>query len=293
MGKVRIPALSPCLAAILLLLLFAPVVPAAGSEASPRQPAWTEPDVDRPGADFTILWLRGGPEACREACAQNSRCRAYTYVREGVPGRMEGCWLKDAVPAPVENGCCVSGVKTGETVSRAVRAPAPLPPGGAMVPPRGEPPAIEELPPDTGGEEAAPVPLTGSGTRDASGARFAAVPHEGAAPKPSGVGRRVARSVDFVGRPASGAGEAGREGGPQATGTGFRRIHGVRYKALPLGGAPAKEAAASVGTGRREVSGVVVRALPPQLAALPVGTGRRAVSGVVVRALPPQTMAPR
>lgn len=266
MGKVRISALSPCFTGILLLLLFATVASAAGSEATARQPAWTEPDVDRPGSDFTILWLRGGLDACREACAQNSRCRAYTYVREGVPGRMEGCWLKDDVPPPVENGCCVSGVKTGETVSRAVREPPPLPPGGAAIPPRAEPQPPAAPGPGGGGGQPVLSPLTGSGRRDSNGLRFAAVPQEKERLKPAGAGRRVARSVDFVGRPR-GRAVTERAGGPAATRTGTRRIRDVRYRALPDVGAMEKGRAPATGSGRRRISGVDVSALPPKPAA--------------------------
>src|SRR3989304_4179912 len=123
MSKPEIPYffLSP---AILVLCLFVATVAHAG-EGGGRKQAWGEPGVDRPGADFKILWLRGGPGACQEACSRNPLCKSYTYVREGMAGRLEGCWLKDGVPPPVEDPCCISGVKTGEIVSRITGEPGP------------------------------------------------------------------------------------------------------------------------------------------------------------------------
>ena len=36
---------------------------------------------------------------------------AFTYVNPGVQGPNARCWLKNAVPAPVPETCCVSGTK--------------------------------------------------------------------------------------------------------------------------------------------------------------------------------------
>ncbi len=54
------------------------------------------------------------PEACRDACQKDARCRAFVFVRPGVPenrGALPLCQLKDSAGAPVRNGCCTSGVK--------------------------------------------------------------------------------------------------------------------------------------------------------------------------------------
>src|SRR3972149_10375398 len=80
--------------AILVLCLFVATVAHAG-EGGGRQQAWVEPGVDRPGSDFKILWLRGGPGVCQEACSQNPLCKSYTYVREGVAGGGGGWLVKD------------------------------------------------------------------------------------------------------------------------------------------------------------------------------------------------------
>ena len=51
----------------------------------------------------------GGVRACAETCANDPRCRAWTFVRP-----VNQCRLKYEVGQIVENPCCVSGVKPGE-----------------------------------------------------------------------------------------------------------------------------------------------------------------------------------
>src|SRR4030067_989960 len=84
MRKPEIPYfyLSP---AILVLCLFVATVAHAG-EGGGRRQAWVEPGVDRPGSDFKILWLRGGPGAGPEAGSQKPPCQSFTYVQEGNAG---------------------------------------------------------------------------------------------------------------------------------------------------------------------------------------------------------------
>ena len=69
-----------------------------------------QPNIDRPGSDYTSFNLVGNnPADCQNACVRDSRCRAWTFVKPGVQGPTARCWLKSAIPAPVANGCCVSG----------------------------------------------------------------------------------------------------------------------------------------------------------------------------------------
>ena len=267
MGKPKIPSL-PLTSAILAIFLFCPtVIPAGEKDPKPRQPAWVEPGVDRPGSDFKILWLRGGPEACLEACAQNPLCKSYTYVREGVAGRMEGCWLKDDVPPPVEDGCCVSGMKTGEAVSHVVQKPV-LPRVEAPKPPKKPEPPREK------------IPEIGSGKREAAGMNFAAaIPRTGdagrvvlpAAPAPpaaeTGAGRREAAGMDFSAAPFPATGRSvawrGAAEAP-ATGTGRRGIGGVHYEASPSSGRKPVPGVQRTGAGTRKITGVDITAVPPQ-----------------------------
>ncbi len=77
-----------------------------------------EDNVDRPGGDYKNFDLNdpapnsfGGPvDACRIQCEQDGACRAWTFVRKGVQGPKARCWLKNAIPRAVSNGCCTSGV---------------------------------------------------------------------------------------------------------------------------------------------------------------------------------------
>ncbi|CAK0781395.1 hypothetical protein CCP4SC76_7860010 [Gammaproteobacteria bacterium] len=69
-------------------------------------------DMDRLGADYASFPLDNIPEHCRDACALDSKCLAWTYVKPNtIRGPKPVCYLKNAVPPPQNNGCCVSGVR--------------------------------------------------------------------------------------------------------------------------------------------------------------------------------------
>ncbi len=88
----------------------------------------TEAETNRPGGDYESINLsHSEPNACRAACDGDARCKAYTYVRPGVQGRLARCFLKSTIPDPVPDSCCVSGIKTSGTVPRPVPVPAPAP----------------------------------------------------------------------------------------------------------------------------------------------------------------------
>lgn len=71
-----------------------------------------ENDVDRPGNDYSNFDLPSpDPALCKQACDNDSNCKAFTYVRPGFQGTSARCWLKNAVPNPVPGNCCISGVK--------------------------------------------------------------------------------------------------------------------------------------------------------------------------------------
>jgi hypothetical protein len=85
----------------------------AAAVRSPRTaPAGMEARTNRPGADYRDFEVTGNaPAVCQSACQEDPRCRAWTVVRPEVQGPRARCWLKDAVPEPVTDACCVSGVK--------------------------------------------------------------------------------------------------------------------------------------------------------------------------------------
>ncbi len=282
MGKTRNPLFFLPLAGFVTCLFFAAAAPARGDDTELRQPAWVEPDVDRPGSDFKILWLRGGLEACQEACSQNLRCKSYTYVRAGGAERIEGCWLKNAVTPPVTNGCCVSGVKTDETVSRFLREPVVLPGGTESRPmelevapkPSNQEPEIREE----------KVPETGSGKRRVAGLNFAATPPErnpegerigipAAISTPAayvGAGRRETKGMDFAAVPPETAAvripEPVIAETPETpeTGTGRRDLRGVTYAVSPSSGRKSFSEGQRTGSVIRKVTGVDITAIPQQ-----------------------------
>lgn len=66
---------------------------------------------DRPGADIRSIELSQPRMTwCGYYCAQDARCRAWTYVPPGVQAAGAMCWLKGAVPAAVPRAGMVSGV---------------------------------------------------------------------------------------------------------------------------------------------------------------------------------------
>lgn len=190
---------------------------------------------------------------------------------------MEGCWLKDGVPPPVEDGCCISGVKTGETVSVAIREPS-QPAGDAGQKPV---PADDEgaVPKPSAKQAAGPkerIPATGSGKRIFAGMNFAAVSPKGPEATPNarflgipsarevGAGRKEITGMDFsAASPAAAVRSAPervvQETPAAGTGTGLREIGRVHYSASP------RSAAKNVRTGSatRKVSGVDITAVPP------------------------------
>ena len=116
----RISASSPCtafiprkwFAGVLLVLIAFPAAHVAAQTQS------REESTDRPGRDYKNFDLNspapgslGGPEdVCRETCQRDAQCKTWTFVKAGFQGAKPRCWLKNVIPAPHANNCCVSGV---------------------------------------------------------------------------------------------------------------------------------------------------------------------------------------
>jgi hypothetical protein len=77
--------------------------------------AW-ETYTDLPGGNFKSFWIKKETEdfvavkQCEDACKKDPQCKAFTYVKAGLQGNDARCYLKNAVPARVNNQCCTSGV---------------------------------------------------------------------------------------------------------------------------------------------------------------------------------------
>ena len=63
------------------------------------------------GDDYSVFTLNKGERSlCREACAKDGRCQAWTFVKPGADG-IGQCRLKRALAPGFTNRCCVSGYK--------------------------------------------------------------------------------------------------------------------------------------------------------------------------------------
>ena len=75
-------------------------------------PAASQTNFDRPGGDYMNAPISSGdPADCALLCERDRRCRtwSFNYPNDTSPGAV--CWLKNTVPARVQNDCCVSGVR--------------------------------------------------------------------------------------------------------------------------------------------------------------------------------------
>ena len=71
-----------------------------------------EYDTDRPGGDLgPPTAVKADPQNCRILCQANERCVAWTYVRPGIQADDAMCWLKNQLPPPTKNSCCVSAIE--------------------------------------------------------------------------------------------------------------------------------------------------------------------------------------
>jgi hypothetical protein len=65
-------------------------------------------DTDLFGADYDGFDA-SSPEACEAECKKDTRCKAWTYIKPGVKAPQARCSLKDHIPAPRPDKCCISG----------------------------------------------------------------------------------------------------------------------------------------------------------------------------------------
>jgi hypothetical protein len=86
--------------------------------------------IDLPGNDIRNLVTRN-EFTCKQTCGADGGCRAWTFVKNGSK-----CWLKNAVPAAVRSGCCISGVMAAagdKPVKSMKKTPKPADAGGGTV----------------------------------------------------------------------------------------------------------------------------------------------------------------
>ena len=69
-----------------------------------------ETNYDRPGGDYSRFGSNTW-EACAEACQNDAKCRAFTWMKPGVQAQSGVCWLKSSTPGGYSNTNTVSGIK--------------------------------------------------------------------------------------------------------------------------------------------------------------------------------------
>ncbi|MGC2080578.1 MAG: PAN domain-containing protein [Xanthobacteraceae bacterium] len=69
-------------------------------------------NTNMPGRDYKDFELHEGPDYCQKACMKDEKCEAWTWVKQGLQGKLRHCWLKNAVPRRVSDPCCVSGTRS-------------------------------------------------------------------------------------------------------------------------------------------------------------------------------------
>ena len=83
-----------------------------GANVTAARDAQAQANFDRPGGDYTSAPVPSGdPADCALVCERDRRCRAWSFSYPTEIGSSAVCWLKNSVPARVEDGCCVSGVR--------------------------------------------------------------------------------------------------------------------------------------------------------------------------------------
>lgn len=76
------------------------------------RPASAQLGYDRRGGDYSTFTIRSkDPAACAARCERDSRCRAWSFSYPRTTHVQATCWLKNKVPPPVADKCCVSGVR--------------------------------------------------------------------------------------------------------------------------------------------------------------------------------------
>jgi|SRR5665647_803281 len=71
-----------------------------------------ETSIDRFGGDYRNFSLKPGEssEACKAACTEDNKCRAWTFARPGYVGKEAHCYLKKEIKPPRRKAGFISGV---------------------------------------------------------------------------------------------------------------------------------------------------------------------------------------
>lgn len=84
----------------------------AQTPPSTRTDPHYQQDTNMPGNDLRSFETTKGADAeCSIACANDAKCKAWTWVKPGIQAAKGKCWLKHAVPNAVADTCCISGLR--------------------------------------------------------------------------------------------------------------------------------------------------------------------------------------
>lgn len=81
------------------------------TQPTPAAGPSTEENIDRIGSDYKRLVAVRSAAECRQMCAAEAPCLAYTWVQAGIQGPNPVCYLKNRIPPATASTCCVSGRK--------------------------------------------------------------------------------------------------------------------------------------------------------------------------------------
>lgn len=80
-------------------------------EPTPAADPSIEENIDRIGSNYRRLVAVRSAAECRQMCAAEAPCLAYTWVQAGIQGPNPVCYLKNSIPPATPSLCCISGRK--------------------------------------------------------------------------------------------------------------------------------------------------------------------------------------
>jgi len=88
------------------------MVLAMSAAAMATHPVQAQTNFDRPGGDYQSSPVPSGdPADCALVCERDRRCRAWSFNYPSDTAGSAMCWLKNSVPIPIPDDCCISGVR--------------------------------------------------------------------------------------------------------------------------------------------------------------------------------------
>ena len=90
------------------------VRPSPSPTATKEEDLWNERNDAMSLQGENLTYYRGTtPEQCQADCAENQKCKGFTYIRAGAynPNDAAMCYLASKVTGEASHNCCISAVK--------------------------------------------------------------------------------------------------------------------------------------------------------------------------------------